>query len=118
MRKSLKGLAVGLAAMIGVAATNGSARAAAACGDLNNSNSVTIADALLLLQVVANPASGAALCGGAGALSCGDMNQDGAISIADVVILLNFIAGNPTLLPICTGQGPVVACPGPGGSSR
>ncbi len=115
MRRALKGLAVGLAMMMGVAVSSGSAQAAA-CGDLNNSNSVTIGDALLLLQVVANPASGAALCGGAGAVACGDMNQDGAITIADVVILLNFLAGNPTLLPICTGAGPVIACPGPGGA--
>ena len=115
MRKALKGFAVGLAVMIGVATSTGSAHAAA-CGDLNNSNSVTIGDALLLLQVVANPASGAALCGGAGATACGDMNQDGTISIADVVILLNFLAGNPTLLPICTGAGPVIACPGPAGT--
>jgi len=115
MRKALKGFAVGLAVLIGVATSGGSARAAA-CGDLNNSNSVTIGDALLLLQVVANPASGAALCGGAGAVACGDMNQDGAISIADVVILLNFLAGNPTLLPICTGPGPVIACNGPAGN--
>jgi len=114
-RSTWKGALIGLAALVAVTGWASAARASQ-CGDLNNDNRVTIADALLLLQAASGLPSGT-FCGGAGATQCGDMNQDGGISLSDVVILLNFLAGNPPLFPICTGAGANITCAGPGGTS-
>jgi hypothetical protein len=93
---------------------------AAACGDLNGDNKLTIADAVRLQKAVFVPS--AADCGGLGSAQCGDVSvPDPGIGPADVVALQNFLAGRPNLYPLCGGVGPSIclanAGSGPGGES-
>jgi hypothetical protein len=104
-----KGFLVGLASLAVVAGARPAA--AASCGDLNNSGTVTTADAVLLLQAVSGiHPSPATLCGGLGAQQCGDLNASGGLTVGDLVVLLNVVAGNPTLFPPCSGALPPLAC--------
>ena len=106
-----RSVAVTLLALGAVAASHGTARAAA-CGDLTDSAGVNVGDVVLLFRAVLEEPDPTPLCGGLGASDCGDVNADGGISIADVVILFNSVLGNETLYPLCVSEGPTIACPG------
>jgi hypothetical protein len=109
MKRACAGLAVG----IGTCLAAGSAHAAAACGDLNNSGGApNVADVVLLFRAALENPDPSPLCGGSPASQCGDMNDDGAINVQDVVILFNSVLGNETLFDLCDGEGSTIACPG------
>src|SRR5262245_26956328 len=100
------------------------AAAHAACGDLNNDGSRTLADVIILSQCLANggtcPAvSPGPLCGTGSLAACGDVFGDGDTSFpvamqADLSVLLASQAGLSTLYDICDGPSPakVIACGG------
>jgi hypothetical protein len=104
VRKALKGWALGLAAA-GLVVGSAQVVHASACGDLNDSGTVTTGDVTRLRRVIAGLENPATQCGGAGALQCGDIRKDGGLGSGDVVVLLNHLAGNPTIFPICEGPG-------------
>jgi hypothetical protein len=106
--KALKGWALGLAAA-GLVLGSAQMVRASACGDLNDSGSVTTGDVTRLRRVIAGLENPATQCGGQGALQCGDIRKDGGLGSGDVVVLLNHLAGNPTIFPICEGPGNQIA---------
>ena len=81
------------------------ARRRGAKRDLNGNRSLSIADCVLLVDVVAGPPDPLGLCGGSRASQCGDLDANGALEVADVVLCLNAVAGNETLVPLCVGAG-------------
>ena len=101
------------AAMVGaalLAGGAGTAHAAAACGDINNSggtpnsiDSVGLAQALLGGSVASH-------CGNSGTLQCGDIVKDNTLNSQDLVASLQIAANIPTLLAPCTGFGSTLPC--------
>jgi hypothetical protein len=112
---------MGLAAAAAFAVAPRASHAAAACGDVNNDGSFTVADCIIISQCANGscptpPAGG--FCGTGNLATCGDLFKDGDVTptglISDLAVCQANQAGLSTLYDPCDGPTPakVIACPG------
>jgi len=75
-------------------------------GDLNGDTHVTVADLVILANIIAGNITPTPV-----QKLSGDVFQDGQISIKDLVTLANFLAGNISTLPVVPGPMPPMSPP-------